>query len=73
VSEDAASETRRNVQGMKMNEQLSSTLNFENSIGQYQGLFDDQIYKIAYEHLKSKPGNMTPGTDEETLDGISVE
>lgn len=57
---------------MKMNEQLYH-INFENSIGRYQGLFDDQIYKIAYERLKSKPGNMTLGTDEETLDGISVE
>jgi len=28
---------------------------------------------MAYERLKSKPGNMTPGTDGQTLDGYSVE
>lgn len=26
----------------------------------------------AYEFIKSKPGNMTPGTDNSTLDGISL-
>lgn len=26
----------------------------------------------AYETIKSKPGNMTPGTDKETLDGINL-
>ena len=32
---------------------------------------DTLIY--AYENIKSKPGNMTPGTSPETLDGISKE
>lgn len=27
--------------------------------------------KVAYESIKSKPGNMTPGLDGETLDGLS--
>ena len=31
------------------------------------------MYILAYERIKSKPGNMTPGTDEETLDGFSLE
>lgn len=30
-----------------------------------------ELYKNAYETLKSKPGNMTPGTDGQTIDGIS--
>jgi len=38
----------------------------------YKQLFDIEIYKSAYQSLKSKPGNMTPGTDKETLDGISL-
>lgn len=29
------------------------------------------ILKLAYLNIKSKPGNMTPGTDNETLDGLS--
>lgn len=32
-----------------------------------------EIIKIAYESMKSKAGNMVPGTDKETLDGISLE
>lgn len=27
----------------------------------------------AYMNIKSEPGNMTPGADSETLDGISME
>lgn len=30
------------------------------------------MYIVAYERLKSKPGNMTAGSDGETLDGFSV-
>src|SRR6266566_3076569 len=31
------------------------------------------MYVLAYERLKSIPGNMTPGTDDETLDGFPEE
>lgn len=41
--------------------------------GKYSSLFQTNLYKIAYEKIKSKPGNMTSGTDSETLDGISNE
>jgi len=34
---------------------------------------DPEILKIAYLTIKSKPGNMTKGVNEETLDGISEE
>jgi len=37
----------------------------------YKHLFIPQIYKDAYSKIKSKPGNMTPGVDNETLDGFS--
>lgn len=30
------------------------------------------IYILAYEKIKSNPGNMTPGTSDETLDGMSL-
>src|SRR5437588_6738309 len=39
----------------------------------YRLLYRADLYIIAYERIKSKPGNMTPGTDEETLDGFSLE
>lgn len=32
---------------------------------------DPEILRQAYEKIKSKPGNMVPGTDQTTLDGIS--
>jgi hypothetical protein len=39
----------------------------------YKQLFDINIYKSAYQQLKSNPGNLIEGTDNETLDGISLE
>src|SRR6266446_3389198 len=39
----------------------------------YRLMYREDLYIIAYERIKSKPGNMTPGTDEETLDGFSLE
>ncbi|WP_052567960.1 reverse transcriptase domain-containing protein [Ktedonobacter racemifer] len=38
----------------------------------YRLMFKEDLYIIAYEQIKSKPGNMTPGTDGETLDGFSL-
>jgi group II intron reverse transcriptase/maturase len=39
----------------------------------YRLLYQEDFYIVAYERIKSKPGNMTPGTDKETLDGFSLE
>lgn len=39
----------------------------------YRLLYRVDLYILAYERIKSKPGNMTPGTDGETLDGFSIE
>jgi len=36
------------------------------------GLIKEDLLIVAYERLKSQPGNMTPGSDEETLDGFSL-
>nr|AZP40177.1 hypothetical protein [Ulva compressa] len=41
-------------------------------IGRYSSLFQPKIYKIAYEAIKSKRGNTTPGVDKATLDGIGL-
>lgn len=41
-------------------------------IGSYKSLFQPKIYKIAYEIIKSKKGNTTPGVDNATLDGIGL-
>jgi hypothetical protein len=39
----------------------------------FETLSDTKILKLAYETIKSKPGNMVRGSTRETLDGISVE
>ena len=38
----------------------------------YRLLYQEDIYILAYERIKSAPGNMTPGTDGKTLDGFSL-
>ena len=38
----------------------------------YRQLCNSSLHIVAYERLKSKPGNMTPGTDGQTLDGYSL-
>lgn len=39
---------------------------------EYRVMCNISIYKKAYHELKSKPGNMTPAVDAETLDGMSL-
>ena len=39
----------------------------------YRLMYKEDLYILAYERIKSKPGNMTPGTDGETIDGWSLE
>jgi hypothetical protein len=45
--------------------------------GRYTNVFETltsvRILKLAYETIKSKPGNMVRGSTRETLDGISEE
>lgn len=38
----------------------------------YRTLSNPTLHIMAYERLKSKPGNMTPGSDGQTLDGFSL-
>jgi len=37
----------------------------------YNLLYDVDMYMLAYNKLKSNPGNLTPGITPETLDGLS--
>jgi group II intron reverse transcriptase/maturase len=39
----------------------------------YRLLYNPSLHIMAYERLKSKPGNMTPGSDGRTLDGYGWE
>jgi len=55
--------------------ELLSKLKVRN--GKYYGMYklicDEEILFGSYYMMRSKPGNMSPGTDEETFDGISKE
>ncbi|MEO6888675.1 MAG: reverse transcriptase domain-containing protein [Ktedonobacteraceae bacterium] len=39
----------------------------------YKLMLSPDLYVLAYERIKSEPGNMTPGTDNETIDGFSMD
>lgn len=39
----------------------------------YRNLYNVEFYLLAYELIYAKQGNMTPGTDGKTIDGISME
>lgn len=39
----------------------------------YRLMCSEELFIAAYHRIKSKVGNMTPGTDKETLDGISMD
>ncbi len=39
----------------------------------YRLFFNEELFMVAYERIKSKPGNMTPGSDGKTIDGMSLE
>lgn len=39
----------------------------------YRNLYNPSFYLLAYQNIYSKEGNMTPGTDNQTIDGMSLE
>lgn len=39
----------------------------------YRILFNEQMFYVAYQSIYAKPGNMTPGSDGKTIDGMSVD
>lgn len=38
----------------------------------YSMMYREELWMAAYHRIKSKPGNMTPGSDDQTLDEISM-
>jgi hypothetical protein len=39
----------------------------------YRLMYKEDLYIIAYERIKSAPGNLTPGSDKQTIDGFSLD
>lgn len=38
----------------------------------YRILFNEEMYYVAYQRIYAKPGNMTAGTDNKTIDNMSL-
>lgn len=39
----------------------------------YRNLYNPAFFLLAYQNIYASPGNMTPGTDGLTLDGVGIE
>lgn len=57
---------------LKALQKLNSDRNWVNR-DIYRMMYMGDLYIVAYERIKCNPGNMTPGSDGETLDGFSTE
>lgn len=57
----------------KINELCTTDKGFIVTDKLYNILYDKEMYYAAYHKLRSKPGNMTPGINPTTLDGLSIE
>jgi len=65
-------ESQRAIQRLEVIRQLNARSGWTNR-SLYKLMFSSELYVLAYERIKSEPGNMTPGTDHETLDGFSMD
>lgn len=52
--------------------ELNANPEWENS-DLYRLMYKSDLYILAYERIKSSPGNMTAGTDGDTIDGFSMQ
>jgi group II intron reverse transcriptase/maturase len=59
------------IERLEVIRQLNARSGWTNR-GLYKLMYSTDLYVLAYERIKSEPGNMTPGTDHETLDGFSM-
>ena len=65
-------ESEKTLQRLERLRQLNTNREWTND-HLYRLLYKEDIYILAYERIKSAPGNMTPGTDGKTLDGFSLQ
>jgi len=63
-------ETPKTIQRLEKIRQLNAISSWRNQ-KLYKLMLQPDLYVVAYQNIKSEPGNMTPGTDDETLDGFS--
>jgi len=66
---EKSEQTLRRIERLR---QLNSTREWVND-DLYRLMYKEDLYIVAYERIKSKPGNMTEGTDGMTMDGFSLD
>jgi len=64
-------ESQKTLQRLERLRQLNTDRNWIND-HLYRLMYKEDLYILAYERIKSAPGNMTPGSDGKTIDGISM-
>ena len=64
-------ESHKTLQRLERLRQLNADRNWINT-NLYRLMYKEDLYILAYERIKSAPGNLTPGSDKQTLDGFSL-
>ena len=64
-------ESHKTLQRLERLRQLNADRNWINT-NLYRLMYKEDLYILAYERIKSAPGNLTPGSDKQTLDGLSL-
>jgi len=64
-------ESQRTLHRLERLRQLNTDRNRVNE-NLYRLMYKEDVYILAYERIKSAPGNMTPGSDGKTIDGFSM-
>ena len=65
-------ESQKTLQRLERLRQLNTDRNWMNT-NLYRLMFKEDLYIVAYERIKSAPGNLTPGSDKKTMDGFSLD
>ena len=64
-------ESQRTLHRLERLRQLNTDRNRVND-NLYRLMYKEDLYILAYERIKSAPGNMTRGSDGKTIDGFSM-
>lgn len=64
-------ESQKTLHRLERLRQLNTDRNWVND-NLYRLTYKEDLYILAYERIKSAPGNMTPGSDGKTIDGFSL-
>ena len=64
-------ESHKTLQRLERLRRLNADREWTNT-NLYRLFYKEDLYIVAYERMKSAPGNLTPGSDRKTIDGFSI-